>query len=123
MSICYTLVDIKTKEKVELYKGAYTYASDIPDLLYFIQNNMVEQPEACTLVWDLETVYEEDEDTFENPYIDIKADKRNDSNFTFIKSDEINEEFEVITLVRNNLRIRNRTENWQDVVREMLKGK
>lgn len=84
------------------------------------KNNMKYNSEDCLITSDMG---DDDEYYGFDEYKKISADKMKYSNFTFIKSEEIEDEFEVITLVRNNKSSIYRTENWQDVVREMLKEK
>lgn len=120
MGISYTLFDKREKELIDLDKEAYIYAENIPDVLYFIQNNMKYNSEDCLITSDMG---EDDEYYGFDDYKEINADKMKYSDFTFIKSEEIEDEFEVITLVRNNKSSIYRTENWQDVVREILKEK
>lgn len=120
MGICYTLFDKREKELIDLDKEAYIYAENIPDVLYFIQNNMKYNSEDCLITSDMgddAVHYGFDE------YKEINADKMEYSNFAFIKSEKLEEGYEVITLVRNTRREAYRVENWQDVVREMLKEK
>lgn len=118
MGVSYTLFDTREKELIDLDKEAYIYAENIPDVLYFIQNNMKYNSEDCLIVHDMG---DDAEHYGFDSYKEIQADKLEYSNFTFIKSEELGDEFEVITLVRNTLRYKYRTENWQDKVKEMLK--
>ena len=120
MGICYTLFDKREKELIDLDKEAYIWAENIPDVLYFIQNNMKYNSEDCLIVDDMG---EDDEYYGFDDYKEINADKMEYSNFAFIKSEKLEEGYEVITLVRNTRREAYRVENWQDVVREMLKEK
>ena len=118
MGTCYTLFDKREKELIDLDKEAYIYAENIPDVLYFIQNNMKYNSNDCLITSD----YGDDAEHYGfDSYKEIQADKMEYSNFTFIKSEELGDEFEVITLVRNNKSSIYRTEGWQDKVREMLK--
>ena len=118
MGTCYTLFDQREKELIDLDKEAYIYAENIPDVLYFIQNNMKYNSDDCLITSD----WGDDAEHYGfDSYKEIQADKMEYSNFTFIKSEELDDEFEVITLVRNNKSSIYRTENWQDKVKELLK--
>ncbi len=117
MGTCYTLFDTREKELIDLDKEAYIYAENIPDVLYFIQNNMKYNSEDCLIVHDMG---DDAEHYGFDSYKEIQADKMEYSNFTFIKSEKIEGEFEVITLVRNTKRYGYRTEGWQDKVKEIL---
>lgn len=118
VGVSYTLFDTREKELIDLDKEAYIYAENIPDVLYFIQNNMKYNSNDCLITSDLG----DDAEIYGfDSYKEIQADKMEYSDFTFIKSEELGDEFEVITLVRNNKSSIYRTENWQDKVREILK--
>ena len=118
MGTCYTLFDTREKELIDLDKEAYIYAENIPDVLYFIQNNMKYHSDDCLIVHDMG---DDAEHYGFDSYKEIQADNMEYSNFTFIKSERLEGEFEVITLVRNTKRYGYRTEGWQDKVREILK--
>lgn len=120
MGVHYTMFDVRNKELVELDKEAYIYAENIPDVLYFIQNNMKYNSDECEVVDDMGNSYEDYElDTF----TEINANKREDANFVFIKSEETEDGLEIITLVRNNKRQQYREANWRDTARRLVNEK
>lgn len=117
MGVSYTLFDKRAKELIDLDTEAYIWAENIPDVLYFIQNNMKYNSDDCLITSD----WGDDAQHYGfDTYKEINADKMEYSNFTFIKSENIEDEYEVITIVRNIRRESYRTENWQEVIKDKL---
>lgn len=118
MGVSYTLFTTDDRKLVDLDKDAYIWAENIPDVLYMVQNYMQwgHKVLMCSDWGDDAEHYGFDK------YTELNADKEVYSNFTFIKSEKFENEYEVITLVRNTRRKSHRTENWQEVVKDKLKG-